>query len=160
TGIGVHQAKNRVLPEAGVIQSTVESRTYQRPCVIQRDTAADSVRSCDPAGIDQPHPDIMTLQLVAQQFCIIRRVQREERLAETSGEYCFGFGNTYFGTSYLRRIAGNKMIHGLCWTKPGNRGYNTESIRCQKKDITRMPRRSGKHAVLNIMNRISHTRIL
>jgi len=69
--------------EFRVAQGSVERGGEERARHFDRHATADAVFSAGPAGIDEPAIDVMTRHQVAQELAIDRRVQRQERSAET-----------------------------------------------------------------------------
>src|SRR5690606_39448773 len=92
---------------------TTHGRTYHGTRVIQLNAPAYAVRPRDPAGIDQPDPDISLAYFPAQQRGIFKGVQGQECLPETSGKYRLRLGDAHFRSGDLGGVARHEMVHGL-----------------------------------------------
>ena len=141
--------------EIGVAQRAVQRRGEQRARHLDRHAAAGAVFAAGPAGVDQPAIDIVFGDQVAQQVAVHGRIARQERRAETGGEFRLGIGaETTLGTRDLCGIAGQEMIHRLRRRELCDRRHHAERVGGEHHEVFRMSGAAGPRGVGDEIERI------
>ena len=100
---------------------------------------ANPVGPAGPAGIDEPHGDVMPFDPLSEHLCIAPWMQRQERASVAGAECGRRFGHTLFRARHLGRIPIDEVVHRLSAGQFRHRRQHTKCIASQEYDIIRMP---------------------
>jgi hypothetical protein len=120
---------------ADLVEVAVEGGGDHCAGVSEIDAAAFAIIAAGPTGVDHPDLDTVAGYLIAEQCGIAAGVQGEEGRAEAGAEGRFWLGDACFRAGYFCGIAGDELVHGLSWSKPGYGRQNAIGVTGQEKDI-------------------------
>lgn len=123
--------------------------------------AASGGSSTDPAGVEQPSVGIVLLDLLRKHLGVAHRVQSQEGLGEARGEGGLRLRHSLLGTSHLRGVTRDEVIHGLLLAKLGDRGQDTASIAGEQHNVLGvLVGDAGDLCVLNVLDGVCATGVL
>ena len=128
--------------------------------MLELDAFSRTISAFDPASVNEPYVDLMILHFLGEELGVAGRVKHEEWRTEASRESGGWFGNAHLGSSNLRGVAGNEVIHSLLFAKLGDGWKNAEGIASEEDDIGRMSRDTGNESVVDELDRVSSTGVL
>lgn len=89
--------------------------------VLERATfAAGGSSSTDPAGVEQPGVGLVLFDLLGKHLGVAHGVQGQEGLGKARGEGSLRLGHTLLGTSHLRSVSRDEVVHGLLLVELGD----------------------------------------
>src|SRR5579863_5046976 len=123
------QPENRICYRLNILKHTTERGSYHCSCVIDIDALAYTIRASSPAGIDEIATDMMLLDALTQQVCVLNGRQRQEFRAEARTEGGLRRRNAPLRSGQFAGIAGEEIIHVLLRCQLRDRGQDTKGVR-------------------------------
>lgn len=115
----------------------------------------------NPTSVEQPRISTVFCNLLRQHLSVACGVKSKERLSEARREGCLWLSDTHLGTSHLRSVSGDEVVHGLFGCELRDWWQDTASVASEEDDVCWVAvSDTGDLGVLDVLDGVSTTGVL